>query len=74
MWYWGENGRAHVGKVICVGAEDPRSAEVMGWDVAANMEEALEMAQSHIGRTPTISHVHIPPINMVDVSGVPESL
>jgi len=71
MWYWGENGRAHVGKVICVGAEDRRSAEVMGWDVADSMEEALEMAQSFVGHTPSVSHLHIPPINMVDVAGIP---
>ncbi len=71
MWYWGENGRAHVGKVICVGAEDKRSAAVMGWDTAATMEEALEMAQSHVGHAPTITHMHIPPINMADVSGEP---
>ena len=74
MWYWGENGRAHVGKVICVGAEDKRCAEIMGWDTAASMEEALEMAQSHVGHTPTVSHVHVPPINMVDVAGAPESV
>jgi hypothetical protein len=74
MWYWGENGRAHVGKVICVGAEDRRSAEVMGWETASSMEEALEMARSYVGREPSITHVHIPPINMVDVSGAPETL
>lgn len=74
MWYWGENGRAHVGKVICVGAEDKRSAEVMGWETAKTMEEALEMAQSHVGREPSVTHMHIPPINMADVSGSPETL
>ncbi len=74
MWYWGENGRAHVGKVIVVGAEDKRSAEVMGWETAKSMEEALEMARSFIGRSPSISHVHVPPINMVDVAGVPEAV
>jgi hypothetical protein len=74
MWYWGENGRAHVGKVIVVGAEDKRTAEILGWDTAATMDEALEMAQSHVGRQPSITHVHIPPIQMVDVMGVPESV
>ncbi len=72
MWYWGENGRAHVGKVICIGAEDKRSAQIMGWDTAKNMQEALEMAQSFIGRKPSVTHVHIPPISMVDVMGVPQ--
>jgi hypothetical protein len=74
MWYWGENGRAHIGKVICVGAEDKRSARVMGWETAKTMEEALDMAQSFIGRRPSVTHVHIPPISMVDVMGVPQHI
>jgi hypothetical protein len=68
MWYWGENGRAHLGKVIVVGAEDRMAAQILGWDCAASMEEALEMAQSHVGHPPSVTHIHIPPINMVDVS------
>lgn len=74
MWYWGENGRAHCGKVIVVGAEDEKAAHVMGWDCASSMEEALEMAHSHVGRSPSITHVHIPPINMVDVAGAAETV
>jgi hypothetical protein len=50
-----------------VGAESERAAHTMGWEVARSMDEALEMAQSHIGRRPSITHVHIPPIQMVDV-------
>ncbi len=72
MWYWGQNGRHHVGKVIVVGAEDKRTAPRMGWENAATMEEALEMAKSHVGHTPTISHLKIPPISMADVMGTPE--
>jgi hypothetical protein len=74
MWYWGENGQAHVGKVIVVGAEDKRVADRMGWEIAASMEEALEMAKTHVGRTPSITHLHIPPIQMVDVFGTPEAV
>lgn len=74
MWYWGENGRAHTGKVIVVGAEDKRVADILGWDAARNMEEALDMAKSHVGRAPSVTHLHIPPIQMVDVAGVPETV
>jgi len=74
MWYWGENGRAHVGKVIVVGAEDPHTAKVMGWETAATMEEALEMSHSHVGREPSVTHLHIPPIGMVDVAGQRETV
>lgn len=74
MWYWGENGRAHVGKVIVVGAQDPRVPAVMGWESAPSMEAALEMAESHVGHKPSITLMHNAPINMVDVMGAPESV
>jgi hypothetical protein len=73
MWYWGENGRQHTGKVIVVGAESREAARLMGWDCAASMNEALEMAQSHVGRKPSVTLMHIPPIGMADVTGVPET-
>jgi hypothetical protein len=38
------------------------------------MDEALEMAASHVGRKPSITLMHIPPINMANVSGAPESV
>lgn len=69
MWYWGENGRAHVGKVIVVGAESAQAARTMGWETAANMDDALAMAQSHVGRKPSVTLMHFAPILMADVSG-----
>jgi lactate racemase len=74
MWYWGENGRAHVGKVICVGAESKRAAEILGWETAATMEQALEMAESHVGRKPSITLIHFAPILMADMKGKPQSV
>lgn len=67
MWYWGENGRAHMGKVIVVGAESAQAARTMGWDVARNMEEALALAQAHVGHKPSITMMHFAPILMADV-------
>jgi hypothetical protein len=69
MWYWGENGQAHLGKVIVVGAESRRAAQIMGWECAATMRDALDLAQSQVGRAPSITLMHVPPIGMVDVSG-----
>jgi hypothetical protein len=74
MWYWGENGRAHVGKVIVVGAEKREAAEILGWECAGSMDEALEMAHSHVGRRPSVTLMHIPPIQMADVMGSPEEV
>jgi lactate racemase-like protein len=74
MWYWGENGRAHVGKVICVGAESKRAAEILGWETAATMNEALERAQSYLGRKPSVTLMHFAPIMMADVIGKPQTI
>ena len=68
MWYWAENGAKHCGQVIGVGAEDRESARIMGWECADTLAEALEMAQTFLGKRPSVAHVHIPPINMVDVA------
>ena len=74
MWYWGENGRAHVGKVIVVGANNKRVPAILGWDTADTMEQALAMAESHVGRKPSITLLHFPPILMTDVLGSPETI
>jgi lactate racemase-like protein len=74
MWYWGENGRAQVGKVIVVGAEDKQVAAILGWQTAGSMDEALEMAQAHVGHKPSVTLMHFAPILMADVAGTPESV
>jgi lactate racemase len=74
MWYWGENGRAHVGKVIVVGAESNQTARILGWETAGTMNEALQMAESHIGHKPSITLIHFAPILMADVTATPETV
>jgi hypothetical protein len=74
MWYWAENGQNHIGKVIVVGANNQRVPAMLGWDSARNMDEALDMAQSWVGRKPSVSLLHFPPILMTDVMGTPESI
>lgn len=68
MWYWGENGRAHVGKVIVVGAESDHAAQIMGWETARDMPQALAMAQSFLGYKPSVTLTHFAPILMADVT------
>ena len=50
MWYWGENGRQHVGKVIAAGAENNHVPAIMGWDRTDTLSEAIEEARGFIGR------------------------
>ncbi len=67
MWYWGENGRQHVGKVIVAGSENNHVPELMGWERTDTLSEAIDVARGFIGRSAQISFVHMPPILQTDV-------
>ena len=68
MWYWGDAGRAHVGRVIIVGNENERAPKRMGFETAKNFEIAFDMAKDFLGnQNPDISYLHIPPISIPDV-------
>lgn len=66
MWYWGAHALEHLGKVIVVGGE-PRSVRRLGFTPASTLQDALEMAEDVVGRHPTVTHVHNPPIFLADV-------
>ena len=61
MWYWGEAGRRRVGRVIAVGAVDKHVPTRMGWENAANIEQALEMARN-TQKNPRVTMLHAPPM------------
>jgi lactate racemase len=67
MWYWCSHALAHLGAVIIVGG-DPRSVRRMGFKPASTLRDALEMAEDVVGRDPTITHLHNPPLLMADVT------
>lgn len=67
MWYWGEHGRQHVGKVIVAGAENAHVPKRLGWEAAGSLTEAIAMAKSEVGPNPSITMMHHPPIVMADV-------
>jgi hypothetical protein len=70
MWYWGEAGRQWLGKVIVVGADNAYVPKLLGYEMASSMNEALEMAKGNTP-SPEITLLHMPPILMADVTGVP---
>jgi lactate racemase len=67
MWYWGENGRAHVGRVIVVGADNEYIPKLLGWETAPSMDDALYRAKNGEARSLDITLLHVPPIVMGDV-------
>lgn len=67
MWYWGEGGRQHVGRVIAAGSENAHVPAMMGWERADNLTQAIAMARSYMGRNAEITMLHQPVIAMCDV-------
>lgn len=68
MWYWGEAGRQHLGRVIVVGADNEYIPKLLGYETAPNMTEALRMASDTAPASPEITMLHAPPILMAEVS------
>jgi hypothetical protein len=68
MWYWGEAGRQHLGRVIVVGADNEYIPKLLGYETAPNMTEALRMAKDTAPASPDITLFHMPPIVMADVT------
>jgi lactate racemase len=66
MWYWGAHALEHLGRVIIVGG-DPAAVRRLGFSPASTLADALEMASDTVGRDPTITHLHCPPIMLADV-------
>ena len=67
MWYWGENGRQHRGRVIVVGADNEYIPQVLGYETAATMSDALRMARETAPEDPDITCFRICPLMLADV-------
>jgi hypothetical protein len=67
MWYWGENGRQHRGRVIVVGADNEYIPQVLGYETAATMSDALRMARETAPKDPDITCFRICPLMLADV-------
>jgi hypothetical protein len=52
--------------VIIVGGE-PRAVRRLGFKPASTLRDALEMAEDVVGRDPSVTHFHCPPMMLADV-------
>ncbi|MGI8593609.1 MAG: lactate racemase domain-containing protein [Solirubrobacteraceae bacterium] len=66
MWYWGAHALDHLGEVIFVGG-DPGACRRMGFRRADTLRDALEMAEQVVGREPSVTHFHAPPLFYCEV-------
>ena len=67
MWYWGQRGREWAGRVIVVGADNTTVPDILGWERAGTLAEAISMGRGAMGRGAQITMLHHPPILMTDV-------
>ncbi len=67
MWYWCAHALEHLGAVIIVGGNN-KAVRRMGFRSATTLQDALEIASDVVGRSPSITHIHNPPMLMADVS------
>lgn len=71
MWYWGCYALSYLGKVIVVKPKRRRPAEIMGFETADSIPEAIERAKGFLGQSdPQITNYHAPPLLMCDVEAL----
>lgn len=66
MWYWCAHALSHLGRVIIVGG-DPKAVRRMGFSPASTLDDAIEMAKDVVGPSPSLTHIHTPPVMLADV-------
>jgi len=66
MWYWCAHALEHLGDVIVVGG-DPRAVRRMGFRPASSLRDELEIAEQTVGRDPSLTYLHVPPLALSKV-------
>ena len=66
MWYWGAYARDYLGDVVFVGG-DRKAVRRMGYRSASSFADALEMASEVVGRSPSVTYFHAPPLALAEV-------
>lgn len=67
VWERGESARRRAAKVILAGAENNHVPEILGWERAGSLSEALEAARGFAGPSAQLSFLHGPPFLTADV-------
>jgi hypothetical protein len=67
MWYWAAHAMDYLGDIIYLGG-DPATVARLGFKTASTMRDALEMASQTVGRDPSITHLHCPPLFLPEVT------
>lgn len=68
LWYAGESGRRHAGRVIVVGADNESIPALFGFETAATMDDALYRARGGIPRSLDVICLKDPALLLSDVA------
>ena len=60
-WYWCCHARAHAGRIIVAGAQEPEAARRLGFEAAPTLERALEMAREDHPDGMSLTYQMVPP-------------
>jgi hypothetical protein len=66
MWYWAAHALQHVGETVMVGG-DPEACRRLGLRRADTLRDALQIAEQVVGRDPSVTHFHCPPLFYCEV-------
>ncbi|MFX0195123.1 MAG: lactate racemase domain-containing protein [Candidatus Hodarchaeota archaeon] len=61
-YYWGVLGLLKVGRVIIAGANSRRVLDLLGFDYAKTLDDAIEVSQKYLGENCSIAYFCMPPI------------
>ena len=68
MYTWAAHGMDHCGKVIVVNPADLRGPEILGWQVAPSIMDALAAARQWLANSEaTVSYLRCPPVTYLKV-------
>jgi len=66
-WYWGYRAQCYLSKIIVVKPRVKHVAQVLGYETADSLSDAIEMAKDVVGPNPSITYFHMPPIFLCEV-------
>jgi len=68
MYTWAAHGMDKIGKVIAVGCSDDRGPNILGWDTAPDVVQAVEKARSFLKNDDaSVTYWRCPPVGYVRV-------
>ncbi len=66
-YYWGVLGLLNVGRVIVAGSESRRALEILGFDYAKDLDEAIDMSRKYMGKHCSMAYFCMPPIFITEL-------